>query len=251
VATNSTGYDHLDVEALAQAGVWCSNIAGYCTEEVAEHVIAMTLALLRGIVDLDRDVRLGRWNEATRLPRRVEGACLGIVGFGRIGCAVAWRARALKLEVLAVDAVVPPEAVRAEGVEPVGLDVLLERSDVVTLHAPLDGSTRGMVGAAALARMKPGSLLVNCARAALVDHAALGDALRSGQLAGAALDVLPAEPPDPDEPALGWPATILNPHASWYSPKAFKLCYSLPARDLALALTGGEPVYALARPRRG
>jgi D-3-phosphoglycerate dehydrogenase len=249
VATNATGYDHLDIEALAEAGVWCSNIAGYCTDEVAEHVIAMTLALLRGIVDLDRDVRLGRWNEATRLPRRVEGACLGIVGFGRIGRAVAWRARALGLGVLAVDSVVTPEEIRAADVEPVALETLLEQADVVTLHAPLDGTTRGMLDATALAQMKPGSFLVNCARAGLVDHAALGDALRSGQLAGAALDVLPAEPPGPDEPALGWPATILNPHAAWYSPEAFKLCYSLPARDLALALTGGEPVYALVRPR--
>jgi D-3-phosphoglycerate dehydrogenase len=249
VATNSTGFDHLDVDALAEAGVWCSHIAGYCTEEVAEHVIAMTLALLRGIVDLDREVRAGRWHVVERLPRRVEGACLGIVGFGRIGRAVAWRARALGIEVLATDAVVAPESIRADGVEPVELGALLERADVVTLHAPLDGSTRGMLDASSLQRMRPGSFLVNCARAGLVDQGALGEALRSGHLAGAALDVLPKEPPGPDEPALGWPATIVNPHASWYSPEAFKLCYTLPARDLALALTGGEPVYALARPR--
>jgi D-3-phosphoglycerate dehydrogenase len=250
VATNATGYDHLDVEALAEAGVWCSNIAGYCTEEVAEHVIAMTLALLRGIVDLDRDVRAGRWYEATRMPRRVEGACLGIVGFGRIGRAVAWRARALRLEVLAADAVAGVEAMRAEGVEPVELDALLERADVVTLHAPLDGSTRGMLDADAFRRLKPGSFLVNCARARLADQEALGEALRSGHLAGAALDVFPDEPPAPDEPSLHWPGTIVNPHMAWYSSEAFELCYALPARDLALALTGGEPVYALARPRR-
>jgi D-3-phosphoglycerate dehydrogenase len=127
---------------------------------------------------------------------------------------------------------------------------LLERADVVTLHAPLDGTTDGMLDADAFRRMKPGSFLVNCARARLADHEALGEALRSGQLAGAALDVFPSEPPTADEPALHWPRTIVNPHASWYSPEAFKLCYSLPARDLALALTGGEPVYALARPRR-
>jgi D-3-phosphoglycerate dehydrogenase len=250
VATNSTGFDHLDVAALADAGVWCSHIAGYCTEEVAEHVIAMTLALLRGIVDLDRDVRAGRWYDATTLPRRVEGACLGIVGFGRIGRAVAWRARALGLEVVAADAVVGADDMRAEGVEPVALDALLERADVVTLHAPLDGTTQGMLDADAFRRMKPGSFLVNCARARLADHEALGEALRSGKLAGAALDVFPSEPPTADEPALHWPRTIVNPHASWYSPEAFELCYSLPARDLALALTGGEPVYALARPRR-
>ena len=95
VATNATGFDHLDVQALADAGVWCSNIAGYCTEEVAEHAIAMVIGLLRGVTELDRDVRAGRWDVFHRRPRRVAGACLGVVGFGRIGRAVAWRARAL------------------------------------------------------------------------------------------------------------------------------------------------------------
>jgi D-3-phosphoglycerate dehydrogenase len=250
VATNATGFDHLDVEALAEAGVWCSNIAGYCTEEVAEHAIAMTLDLLRGVTTLDREVRAGSWDVFPRPPRRVAGACLGVVGFGRIGRAVAWRAKALRMEVVACDALVDDEQIQAEGVEPVALDELLARADVVTLHAPLDGTTRGIVDAAAIERMRPGAFLVNCARGDLVDHVALESALRSGRLGGAALDVLPSEPPGPDEPAFAFPRTIVNPHAAWYSPEAFKLCYSLPARDLARALIGGEPVYALARPVR-
>jgi D-3-phosphoglycerate dehydrogenase len=250
VATNATGFDHLDVEALAEAGVWSSNIAGYCTEEVAEHAIAMTLDLLRGVTALDREVRAGSWDVFPRPPRRVAGACLGVVGFGRIGRAVAWRAEALGMEVVACDALVAAEQIRAEGVEPVALDELLARADVVSLHAPLDGASRRMIDAAAIERMRPGALLVNCARGDLVDHEALAEALRSGRLGGAALDVLPKEPPGPDEPAFGFPQTIVNPHAAWYSPEAFRLCYSLPARDLARALTGGEPVYALARPVR-
>jgi D-3-phosphoglycerate dehydrogenase len=248
VATNSTGFDHLDVEALAEAGVWASNVAGYCTEEVAEHVLAMGLAMLRGVVELDRAVRAGGWDVVRAPPRRVAGACLGIVGFGRIGRAVAWRARALGMEVVATDSAVTPEAIAAEGVQPLGLEELLRRADLVTLHAPLDERSRGLLGAAELAQMKPGSFLVNCARAGLVDHEALGEALRAGRLGGAALDVLPVEPLRPGEPALEWPRTIVNPHAAWYSPEAERLAYALPARDLALALTGGEPVYALARP---
>jgi D-3-phosphoglycerate dehydrogenase len=248
VATNSTGFDHLDVEALTEAGVWCSNVAGYCTEEVAEHAIAMALALLRGVVELDRDVRTGRWDVGAWPARRIAGACLGIVGFGRIGSAVASRGAALGMEVIATDAVVPAAAISAAGVEPVSLRELLERADLVTLHVPLDETTRRMIDAAALATMKPGAYLVNCARAGLVDHEALGEALRSGHLGGAALDVLPVEPPPAGEPALAWPRTIVNPHAAWYSPEAHRLAYTLPARDLALALNGGEPVYALARP---
>jgi D-3-phosphoglycerate dehydrogenase len=250
VATNATGFDHLDVAALAAAGVWCSNIQGYCTEEVAEHAIAMTLDLLRGVTALDREVRAGSWDVFPRPPRRVAGACLGVVGFGRIGRAVARRARALDMNVVATDALVPDEEIRAEDVEPVALDELLARAEVVTLHAPLDPTTRRILDAAALERMRAGAFLVNCARGDLIDHEALGAALRSGHLAGAALDVLPKEPPRGDEPVFAFPRTILNPHAAWYSEEAFRLCYSLPARDLARALTGGEPVYALARPVR-
>jgi D-3-phosphoglycerate dehydrogenase len=249
VATNSTGFDHLDVEALAAAGVWCSNVAGYCTEEVAEHAIAFAVALLRGVVDLDREVRRGGWDLAVE-PRRVAGSTLGVVGFGRIGRAVAARGAALGMRVVAFDPNVPAGDVRSAGVEPVQLDELLARSDVVTLHAALDQRSRGLVGARELALMRPGSYLVNCTRAALVDHAALGGALRSGHLGGVALDVLPVEPPAAGEPALDWPRTILNPHAAWYSPATARAPYELAASDLARALSGGEPRYALARPRR-
>jgi D-3-phosphoglycerate dehydrogenase len=251
VATNSTGFDNLDVETLAAAGVWCSNVSDYCTEEVAEHTIALVLALLRGVVDLDREVRAGVWDLVAHPPRRVAGARLGIVGFGRIGRAVARRALALGMDVLGFDAYVPAEAIRAAGGEPADeLRVLLERSDAVTLHALLTDLTRGMIGRAELAAMRPGAFLVNCARGALVDHEALGEALASGHLGGAALDVLPVEPPPPDEPATSWPRTILNPHAAWYSDEAARKPYDLAAHDLALALTGREPVYALARPVR-
>jgi D-3-phosphoglycerate dehydrogenase len=251
VATNSTGFDNLDVEALAAAGVWCSNVSGYCTEEVAEHAIALVLALLRGVVDLDLEVRAGVWDLVAHPPRRVAGACLGIVGFGRIGEAVCRRALPLGMEVLAYDAYVPADAIRAAGAEPVEeLRDLLCRADVVSLHAHLDDGSQQMIDGPALAAMRPGSFLVNCARGALVDHEALGEALRSGHLGGAALDVLPVEPPLPNEPAKHWPRTILNPHAAWYSEETARKPYDLAARDVMLALTGREPVYALARPVR-
>jgi D-3-phosphoglycerate dehydrogenase / 2-oxoglutarate reductase len=250
VATNSTGFDNLDVDALAEAGVWCSNVAGYCTQEVAEHTIALVLAQLRRIVELDRDIRAGGWYPYPSEPRRVAGATLGVVGFGRIGQAVGERARCLGMRVLACDPAVPVQAIRAAGAEPAALDELLARSDVVTLHCLLTEETRGMIDANAMASMRPGAFLVNCTRAALVDQEALGEALESGHLGGAAIDVFPVEPPGPDEPALRWPRTIVNAHAAWYSPEVVLAPYELAARDLATALSGGEPIYALARPRR-
>lgn len=248
VATNSTGYDNLDVEALAAAGVWCSHVADYCTEEVAEHVLAFTLDLLRGVTALDREVRAGAWDVGVPPPRRIAGATLGVIGFGRIGRAVAQKALAVGIRVLACDPAVPAETIRAAGVEPVELRALLEASEVVTLHALLNDATRGLIDADALASMKADAFLVNCARAGLVDQDALGAALEAGTIGGAAIDVLPVEPPRPSEPALSWPRTIVNPHASWYSAEAHRECYRRAGHDLMLALTGREPVYALGRP---
>lgn len=250
VATNSTGHENLDVEALTAAGVWCSNVAGYCTEEVADHTIALVAALLRRVVDLDRSVREGGWDVTDFPPVRIAGACLGIVGFGRIGRAVARRGLALGLQVLAHDPLVPGSDVEREGVRPVGLTELLREADAVTLHAALPARAPALLGPDELGAMKPDAILVNCTRAALVDHAALGATLASGRLAAVALDVLPAEPPRPGEPALDWPRTVITPHAAWYAPETAQLPYELAAQDVARVLRGAEPVYALARPAR-
>ena len=118
VATCSTGYDHLDVDALAAAGVWATNVAGYCTEEVAEHTLALIAGLLRGVAALDAEVRAGRWDLADPPPRRIAGACLGIVGLGRIGRSVAWRAAALGMHVLALDPLVDAASMHAAGASP-------------------------------------------------------------------------------------------------------------------------------------
>lgn len=242
VAATATGFDHLDTAAIAAAGAWATHCPGYCDEEVAEHAVAFTLALLRGVVLLDRCARAGIWDQTPAPPRRVEGATLGIVGLGRIGRAVARRASALGMRVLAYD----PYA--AGGAELVALDDLLARSDVVTLHALLTDETRQMLGERELALMAPGAYLVNCARAGLVDHAALGAALRSGHLGGCALDVLPTEPPPADEPAFAWPRTVINPHSAWYSPQSATAPYRMAAEAVAAVLEGREPYAALARP---
>lgn len=239
--TCSTGYDNLDVDALTEAGVMCLHVSGYCDEEVAEHAIALATGLLRGVHRLDRHVRDGGWWPYPLEPRRVRGSVLGVVGLGRIGRLVAELGRANGMDVLGFDPVVDPADARALGVEPVDLDALLAASDVVTLHAPLVDATRHLIDADALRRMRPDGYLVNCARAGLVDHAALGAALAAGEIAGAAIDVLPTEPPGPDEPALGWPNLVLQPHAAWYSREASLAPYRRQIDDLARVLRGERP----------
>jgi phosphoglycerate dehydrogenase-like enzyme len=245
VAATATGFDHLDTAAIAAAGAWATHCPGYCDEEVAEHAVAFAVALLRGVVLLDRSARQGIWDETPSPPRRVAGSTLGIVGLGRIGRAVARRAAALGMRVLAYD---PYAAEAADGAELVALDDQLAQSDVITLHALLTAESRHLIGARELALMPPGAYLVNCARAGLVDHAALGEALRSGHLGGCALDVLPSEPPAVDEPAFGWPRTVINPHSAWYSPQSATAPYRMAAEAVAAVLEGREPYAALARP---
>lgn len=249
VAATSAGYDHLDLDAIAAAGAWATHCPGYCDAEVAEHAIAFVLDLLRGVTILDREVRAGAWDWRLAPPRTVAGSVLGIVGLGRIGREVAWRARALGMRVTGNDPMLPAGAIAALGVEPVAdLHALLGGADVVTLHLPLNDSTRGLIDAAALAAMAPGAFLVNCARAGLIDHEALGAALTGGRLGGCALDVLPVEPPSPDDRALSWPRTIISPHAAWYSPGAAETPYRRAGRAVAAVLRGEEPVDVLARP---
>lgn len=246
VAATATGYDHLDLAAIAAAGAWATHCPGYCDDEVAEHALAFALDLLRGVTLLDRSVHSGRYDHLDAPGRRVAGSVLGIVGLGRIGRAVAWRAHALGMRVLATDPMVGEAA--AAPAELVELDVLLAAADVVTLHALLTEQTHGLIGAEQLAIMRPNAYLVNCARSALVDHAALGDALRAGRLGGCALDVLPEEPPAPDEPALEWPRTLINPHAAWYSPQSRDAPYRIAGEAVAAVVEGREPAAALARP---
>jgi D-3-phosphoglycerate dehydrogenase len=246
VAATATGYDHLDLAAISAAGAWATHCPGYCDDEVAETAIAFAVDLLRGVSLLDRSVHAGRYDHLDAPGRRIAGSVLGIVGLGRIGRAVAWRAHALGMRVLAADPVL--DAAAAAPAELVELDELLATADVVTLHALLTPQTQGLIGAERLALMRSDAYLVNCARSGLVDHAALGAALRAGRLGGCALDVLPQEPPEPDEPALQWPRTLINPHSAWYSPESSGAPYRMAAEAVAAVLEGREPVAVLARP---
>jgi D-3-phosphoglycerate dehydrogenase / 2-oxoglutarate reductase len=240
VVRYGVGVDNVDVEAAAARGVWVANVPDYGRDEVADHTLALALAVLRGVVVLDRSVREGSWDlEAARPLRRLGTLTYGVVGCGAIGTAVAGRAAGLGMRVLGYDV---PQVRSEPPIERVPLEELLSSSDVVSLHAALTPETHHLLGAAALGRMRPSAFLVNTARGGLVDAAALLAALDAGELAGAALDVLEGEPPD----ELGWrlarhPKVVMTPHAAWYSEEAFHTLKTEVAREALRVLEGGPP----------
>ena len=249
VASCSVGYDHVDYEEAERRGVWVCNVPDYCVEEVADHSLALLLGLLRGIVELDRSVRAGAWDwTAAGDLRRIRGTRLGLIGFGRIGRALAERASAVGFEVWATDPAVSPQAIAAAGAKAASPDELLENCEAFSLHLPLTPETKGLIGAKELASMPRGSVLVDTARAELVDLDALLGALESGHLAGAALDVLPAEPPTRELPAPTAPRLVVTPHAAWYSVEAEEAVYRRPVLSVRDVLEGREPAGAVNRP---
>jgi phosphoglycerate dehydrogenase-like enzyme len=240
VATQSVGFDMVDLDAARERGVWVSNVPAAATEEVAVHALAMALSLLRGLPFLDRAVREGRW-QADALPlRRPSDTTLGILGLGRIGRRLAGLAQGTFGRVIGHDPVLGADA-WPEGVERADLDTVLRESDVTSLHLPLSAETERLIDAAALARMRPGAHIVNVSRGALIDDAALLEALDRGQLGGAALDVLEREPPDPADPLLRHPRVLLTPHAAYYSDRAARAYVTDQARNAVAWLRDGRP----------
>ena len=224
--TGSTGYDHMDLDDLRAAGVAAYCTPDYCSREVADFALACALAGLRGIVGLDRAMQAGVWEErAAGTTRRVRGSVLGVIGLGKIGSLVARDAAALGMRVLASDPVASDEAFAAAGAERAEFDALLAASDVVTLHAPYVRGSTPLLDSDEFALMKHGSILVNAARAELLDIEALIHGLAEERPAWAFMDVWDNEPPLPDDHRLDAPNLVLTPHAAWYSQEADDALY--------------------------
>ncbi len=235
------GYDVIDIEAAREMGIPVSNVPDYCTDEVADHTLAMVLALGRRLTKVDAQLRAGRWEGTPFRPiHTLASRTLGLLGIGRIGAAVVARAKPFGFRIAAHDPQAAPAVFEAHGVEPVAFDELLEASDILSLHLPLTPATRHVIDAAAIARMKPGSSLVNVSRGGLIDEEVAAAALRSGHLSGVALDVFEREPLAPDHPLLSVSGAILTSHCAWYSEEAFDQLQRLAAEEVARHLTG-EP----------
>lgn len=232
VVREGVGYDNLDLAGWGARGVPVCNVPDYGTTEVADHALALTLALARGTGTYDQSLRSGGpWSYASApLIRRLRGATFAVLGLGRIGLAAARRAAAFDMKVIFHDPYLSNGTELSVGYERVrSLDEMMARADILSVHTPLNDETRNLVGTSLLAKAKPGLIVVNTARGPIVDLDALAEALRDGRVAGAGLDVLPQEPADPTHPLIAaWKAgepwvrdrLVITPHAAFYSPSA-------------------------------
>lgn len=234
------GVDNVDLAAARAKGIPVCNIPEFCIDEVADHTLAFILAATRQVVTNCQHVQGGAWGLAAPLERMLalRDLTVGIVGFGRIGREVAARLRPFKCRLLVHDPAVPAAAVEQTGGMAVELERLFAEADVVTLHCPSTPATRGLIDPRALARMKPGVILVNLARGDLVDSAALVEALASGQVSAAALDVFAPEPIPADHPILKLPGAILSAHVASASVRAVRTLRETAAHLAAAALRG-------------
>lgn len=244
IARTGIGIDTIDVAAASARGIVVTNVPEYCEDEVSDHAMALLLSLARNVTRGNTQVHAGGWALAEIKPMyRLRDRTLGLVGFGRIARLVATKAQGFGLAVVASDPYVEPADAAALGVELTSFEDLLGRADFVSVHAPLTPATRHLIGAGALAMMRPEAVVINTARGALVDVAAVAGALDRGQIAGAALDVLPDEPPPADLPLYGRPNVILTPHTAFYSEESMVDLQSKAAQQVALVLSGQDPVY--------
>jgi len=235
VVRNGVGFDVLDLDALAEAGIAACNVPDYGTTEVADSAIAMMLCFARGTAAMDAALRAdldANWtHERNVTARRLRGATFGVIGLGRIGTAAAMRARAFGMRIVFYDPLLPAGTELGLGFERARtLPELLGQADVIDIHTPLNANTRNMIDAEAVAAIKPGAYLINTSRGPVCDTAALLEGLRSGRLAAVGLDVLPKEPAQAGDPLIAaWQENapwirgrvLINPHSAFYSPDAY------------------------------
>ena len=240
------GVDNIDLPTAKEKGIAVNYVPDYCIREVSDHTMALLLALIRKIPLSNKLVQSGRWEMPAVVPiRRLEGTVLGLVGFGHIPRLVVPKAQAFGMKVIAYDPYVKPEQFKAMNVEGVDFDTLVKTSDYVSVHAPLLPATRGMLNADAFAKMKKGAYVVNTARGPPIDEPALIAALDAGQVGGAALDVVTAEPLAKDSPLLGRDNVIISPHTGFYSIEALEELQTKCATDVARVLSGEKAVYPI------
>jgi glycerate dehydrogenase len=243
VALAATGTNNVDLIAARERGIAVCNVRAYCTDSVVQHVWGLILSLTQHVCEFSRLTQDGSWaRDESRVLlshpiRELQGRIFGVVGWGELGRGAARIAEAFGMRIIVADRPgSPPQAGR------VPLDELLAIADIISLHCPLNEATRGLIGSRELALMKPDALLINTARGALIDGAALAAALKAGRLGGAGIDVLPEEPPHPDEPLIGAqiPNLLVTPHIAWAAREARQRCIDEMAANIRDFRSGGR-----------
>lgn len=249
ISRYGVGLDNVDLDAAADVGIVVTHYPGYCTAEVADHAMALLLAVNRRIVEQDRDLHEGAW---TKLGSATGGILrgpvpplrqltLGIIGFGRIGQALADRARPFGMTLLVADPYVAPDVVEAAGAKLMPLDEMLPQVDLLTIHSPLTPETRGLINAERLASMKPDASIINTARGPIIDLDALTSHLQENPLARAALDVVYPEPLSTDHPLYSLPNVIHTPHSAYYSEQSVVTVREETFAEAMAVLMGQRP----------
>jgi len=246
VSAGGAGYDTVDVDACSAAGIPVVNQAGANAHSVAEHTFALLLSVIKRIVESDKKLRTeSGFTREDLMGDEIHGCTIGIVGIGEIGTRTAKIAQGFGLQVLAFDPFLSPDQIRSRGAEPASLEQLLQRSDFVSLHCPLNSQTRHLIGADAFARMKPGSVFVSTARGGIHDEVALYEALKSGHLRGAGLDVWEVEPPCHEAPLLTLNNVVATFHTAGVSHGGRRNVARSSAEQLIAMLEGKRPPHLL------
>jgi D-3-phosphoglycerate dehydrogenase len=236
------GVDNVDLEAAIEQGITVVHVPDYCLDEVSTHALSLLLACVRNVPLHDRRVEAGVWDWQEGRPlRRIRGRTLGLAGFGGIARRLAAKLRAFGLEIVAYDPNVKATEMDHFGVEKVAFGELLDRLDYLSIHVPLYGESRGMFSAGEFERMTDDAIVVNTARGPVVDEAALLEALESGEIARAGLDVLESEPPAPENPLLAREDVVVTPHTAWYSEESRRDLSRGVASDVAAVINGEAP----------
>lgn len=245
IARLGVGINNIDIRAAKERDIVVTNVPDYCRDEVSEHALGLTLALVRRLFQAASDVQRGEWHQLGYRPvRRLSGMTLGLVGFGRIAQSFAKKAMGVGLRVVTSDPYVPL------GIEPLvqrlALPELLAQADIVSMHAPLGAETKGMIDRDSLARMKRGVILINTSRGELIDEKALAQALDSGHVAGAGLDVVCVEPLPLESALRNRPNVLITPHIAFYSEESLVSLQKTAAEDVARLLSGQAPRFRAA-----
>lgn len=243
------GINNIDADAAAKRGIYVCNVPDYGVDEVSNHAIALYFALNRKLFALSEALRGGDWGYGAAVPlHRIAGSTLGLIGFGRIPQAVARKMRGFDVRILAYDPFCPAERMQEAGVIKAELPQLLEQADSVSIHCPSTPETRHMFCADAFRAMKRSAFLINTARGDIIDETALIDALRSGEIAGAGLDVFAHEPVSFDSPLLHMPNVIATPHSAWYTEESVRALQRSAAEEAVRVIGGGAPLHPCNRP---